>query len=123
MEGACRWQKHRYMHLQAGGQGPPVPVCVHLCGAGDTSLPPRDARHLGSVVCRGCLLSKGVTEARDATLSPQVGAGVSGGSLGPYGSWLGMHFNCLEQWSMPGDKRADEKLERTGELWSGWRNA
>lgn len=36
-------------------RGPPVPACVQLCGAGGTSLPPRDAHCWGSAVCRGCL--------------------------------------------------------------------
>lgn len=55
MEGVRRWWKHRYVHLRASERGPPVPACMWLCGAGGTSLPPRDARRRGSAVCGGCL--------------------------------------------------------------------
>lgn len=43
------------MHLRASERGLPVPVCMRLCGAGGTSLLPRDARCRGSAACRGCL--------------------------------------------------------------------
>lgn len=33
----------------------PRSASMRLCGAGDASLPPRDARRRGSAACRGCL--------------------------------------------------------------------
>lgn len=55
VEGARRWQRRRYVHQRASERGPPVPACARLCGAGGTSLPPRDARRRGSAACGGCL--------------------------------------------------------------------
>lgn len=106
------------------GSEVPRSAGMRLCGAGDTSLSPRDAaagalrraQPACALPCKGC------AAAGAAAASPRAKVHLMD-RLAHTGPDWGCVLNCLKQWSLPGDKRGDEKSEWTGELWSCWRNA